>query len=50
MYSRALQAFVRQQSGEEITARMDDALEQIGAAREPEWEGLGLEVIRREKW
>jgi len=50
LYSRALQDFVREHSGAEITARMDAALEQIGASKEPEWEGLGLEVIRREKW
>jgi metal-responsive CopG/Arc/MetJ family transcriptional regulator len=50
LYSRALQAFVRQHSGEEITARMNAALERVGAPGEPGWENLGLEVIRREKW
>ena len=50
LYSRALQAFVQQHSGEEITARMDAALERIGASKEPGWEDLGLEIIRREKW
>jgi metal-responsive CopG/Arc/MetJ family transcriptional regulator len=50
LYARALQAFVRQHSGEDITARMDAALEKIGASRDPEWESLGLEVMRREKW
>ena len=50
LYSRALQAFVRQHSGEEITARMDAALERIGVSRDPEWEALGLEILRREKW
>jgi len=50
LYSRALQAFVRQHSGEEVTARMDAALEQIRASRDPEWEALGLEIVRRERW
>jgi metal-responsive CopG/Arc/MetJ family transcriptional regulator len=50
LYSRALQAFVRQHSGEEVTARMNAALERVGAAKDPGWENLGLEVIRREKW
>ena len=50
LYARALQAFVQQQSGQEITARMDTALERIGASKEPGWEDLGLEIIRREKW
>ena len=50
LYSRALQDFVRHHSGEEITARMNAALERIGTTEEPGWEGPGLEVIRREKW
>ncbi len=50
LYSRALRAFVQQQSGEEITARMDAALERIGASKEPGWDDLGLEILRREKW
>ena len=50
LYSRALQAFVQLQSGEEITARMDAALERISASKGPGWEDLGLEILRREKW
>jgi hypothetical protein len=29
---------------------MDAALERIGVSRDPEWEALGLEILRREKW
>ena len=50
LYSRALQAFVRQHSGEELTARVNAALERIGTPQEPGWENPGLEVLRREKW
>ena len=50
LYSRALRAYVQQHSGDEITARMDAALQEIGVSQEPEWEHLGLEVIRREEW
>jgi metal-responsive CopG/Arc/MetJ family transcriptional regulator len=50
LYSRALQAFVWRHSGEEITARLDAALAQIGEPREPGWEDPGLDVVRREKW
>ena len=50
LYARALQAFIRQHAGEEITAQMNAALERVGATRDPDWENLGLEVARREKW
>lgn len=50
LYSRALQAFVRHHSGDDITARMNAALDRIGASEEPGWDAPGLEVIRREKW
>ena len=38
LYARALEAYVRRHSGEEITTRMDDALERVGAPKEPGWE------------
>jgi metal-responsive CopG/Arc/MetJ family transcriptional regulator len=50
LYARALQAFVRQHSGEDVTARMNAALERIGGAEDPGWETPGLEVMRRETW
>jgi hypothetical protein len=50
LYSRALQAFVRQHSGEEITAQWDAVLARIDMPKEPGWENPGLEVLRREKW
>ena len=50
LYARALRAYVRSHSGDEITARMNAALERVGDAEEAGWEGPGLEVVRREKW
>jgi metal-responsive CopG/Arc/MetJ family transcriptional regulator len=50
LYSRALGDFVQRHSGEEVTTRMDAALQRIGVSRDPEWEALGLEIMRREKW
>ena len=50
LYSRALQAFVRNNSGQDITDRMNAALERVGDAEDPGWEGPGLEVVRRETW
>jgi metal-responsive CopG/Arc/MetJ family transcriptional regulator len=50
LYSRALQAFVRRHSGEEVTSRLDEALARIKEPGDPGWETPGLEVVRREKW
>jgi metal-responsive CopG/Arc/MetJ family transcriptional regulator len=50
LYSRALQAFVRSNSGQDITDRMNAALERVGEAEDPGWENPGLEVVRRETW
>ena len=50
LYSRALEAYVRQHSGGETTARMNAALEKVGSRLDPGWETPGLEVLRREKW
>lgn len=50
LYSRALEAYVRQHSGEEITARMNAAVAKVGHKLDPGWENPGLEVLRREKW
>ena len=49
LYSRALEAFVRQQSGREITAKLDFALAKLGSKRDRGWENASLEVLRREK-
>jgi metal-responsive CopG/Arc/MetJ family transcriptional regulator len=50
LYSRALEAFVRQYSGEDVTARLDAVIARLAPEdREPS-EGPGLEVLRRERW
>ena len=50
LYSLAIAAFVRQHSGEDVTARLDAALAKVGSKADPGWESPGLEVLRREKW
>ena len=50
LYSRALQVFVRQQAGVDVTARMNAALAKVGPSKDEAWESPGLEVLRREKW
>lgn len=49
VYARALEAFVRQHSKEDLTAKLDKVVTRVGSA-EPGWEAPGLEVLRREKW
>ena len=50
LYSRAIAAFVRQHSGDDVTARLDAALAKVASRTDPGWESPGLEVLRREKW
>lgn len=50
VYARALEAYVRQNSDEEITAQFNRVIDKVGTRVDREWERLGLEVLRREKW
>lgn len=50
LYSRALEAYVRQHAGQEITARLNGALAQVGSKHDAGWEKASLEVLRRENW
>jgi hypothetical protein len=50
LYSRALEAFVRQHSDEDVTARLDAVVARLPPEDREPWEGPALEVLRREKW
>ena len=50
LYSRALEAFVRQHSGEDVTARLDAVIARLSPEDRVLSEGPALEVLRREKW
>lgn len=50
LYSRALEVYVRQHAGQEITARLNAALAELGSKRDARWENASLEILRREKW
>ena len=50
LYSRAIAAFVREHSGEEVTKALNAVYAKTSSALGPEWEGASLEVSRREKW
>jgi len=50
LYSRALEAFVRRHSSEEVTARLDAVIARLPPENREPWEGPALEVLRGEKW
>ena len=49
-YSRAVEAYVKQHSGEDITARLNEVCARVGPKPDGGWENAALEVLRREKW
>lgn len=49
-YARALEAYVRDQSGEEITRRLNEIYARVSSKLDPSIEATSLEVLRREKW
>jgi metal-responsive CopG/Arc/MetJ family transcriptional regulator len=50
LYARALEAYVRDQSSEEITRRLNDVYRRISSRIDPEAEAVSLAVLRRESW
>jgi metal-responsive CopG/Arc/MetJ family transcriptional regulator len=49
-YARALEAYVRERSGAEITERLNQVYKETDGGLDPAVEGLSLEILRREKW
>ena len=49
-YARALVAYVRDQSGEELTRRLNEVYSKVSSKLDPATEATALEVMRREKW
>jgi antitoxin MazE6 len=50
LYSRALEAFVRRHSAEDVTARLDAVVASLPREERAPLEGPALEVLRRERW
>ena len=50
LYSRALEAFVRRHSAEDVTARLDAVVARLSRGERGPLEGPALEVLRRERW
>jgi hypothetical protein len=49
-YAHALEAYVRERSGEEITERLNEVYGKTSSKLDPAAEALSLEVLRRDKW
>ncbi len=50
LYSRAIAAFVREHSGEDVTKALNAIYAKHTSSLDPAWEKASLEVLRREKW
>ena len=50
LYSRAIAAFVREHSGEDVTKSLNAVYRKAPSALDPAWESVSLAVLRREKW
>ena len=50
LYAKALEAFVREESGEQVTRALNEVYAKASSRLEPEAEAVALEVLRREKW
>ena len=49
-YARALEAYVRERSGEGVTEQLNEVYARSSAKLDPAGEALSLEILRREKW
>jgi hypothetical protein len=50
LYSRALAAYVREHSGEDVTKALNAVYAKHSSRLDPAWEKASLDVLRREKW
>jgi hypothetical protein len=50
LYSRAVEAWVREHGGEDVTERLDAVYREQPSTLDAEQEGATLEVLRRERW
>jgi predicted transcriptional regulator len=49
-YARALESFVKSQSSEDVTARLDDVYAKVEGGADPVWQEGSLRLLRRSKW
>jgi metal-responsive CopG/Arc/MetJ family transcriptional regulator len=49
-YARALEAYVKEHSAEDITRRLNEVYARVSSELDPATEAISLEVSRRKKW
>jgi hypothetical protein len=50
LYARALQAYVKEHSQEQITERLNAVYGKVSSKLDSRAEAASLEILRREKW
>jgi metal-responsive CopG/Arc/MetJ family transcriptional regulator len=50
LYARALEAYVKDHSGEEITRRLNEVYAKASSRLDPATEAVALEVLQGDKW
>lgn len=50
LYARALESYVREHSGQDITQRLNDVYAKASSKLDAAIEAVSLEVLRRDKW
>jgi metal-responsive CopG/Arc/MetJ family transcriptional regulator len=50
LYSRALEAYIKAESEEQVTEQLDRVYARASSELEPMLEAASLEVLRRERW
>jgi hypothetical protein len=50
LYAKAVEAFVRQHSEEDVTEQLNKVYAKISSKLDPALESASLEVLRRERW
>ena len=50
LHSKAIAAFVQEHSRKDVTKSLKAVCRKASAAVDPAWEGVSLDVLRREKW
>jgi hypothetical protein len=50
LYADAIEAYLRERSGEDITERLNEVYARTSPKLDPAAEAVSLEILRREKW
>jgi antitoxin MazE6 len=50
LYARALESYVREHSGQDITQRLNDVYAEVSSKLDAATDAVSLEVLRRDEW